>query len=248
MRTENDSVDCATLVHYFLMFKTRLSGYREWSFTTRFYSSFYTFFLTWFTFWIFEGTNPEKLRLRLLNSKSNHVLRLSIWYSKPGRLDIYRKGQYVYPTNADLKSSGFTLKKKNPRLPDDQFEPPLTSISGSNYFDNELKMLMVVVRGGNPVDIRTMPIIQVTIGMFYPPGERWGNFVGHLSIFLLDCFDFQELNQCMWMISSRRISLQTLQLCWTSIDPAYVWSRSWTLRDDPENVEPSHKMTQWKLS
>jgi hypothetical protein len=132
-------------------------------------SSFLLYFICFYIF-IFQGTNPEKLRFRLLNCKSNQVLRLSIWYSKPQRLDVYRKGLYVYPTNANLQASGFTLKKKDPGLPSDQFEPPLTSISGSNYFDNELKILMVVVRGGEPVDIRTMPIIQLTIGMSYAQG------------------------------------------------------------------------------
>jgi len=112
----------------------------------------------------FPGTNPEKLRLRLLNSKPNQSVRVAIWYSKPQRLDIYCQGQFIYPTNADIKASGYTLKKKDPSLPSDQFEPALTSISGSNYFDSESRLLYVVVRGGLPVDIRTMPIIQLTIG------------------------------------------------------------------------------------
>ena len=110
------------------------------------------------------GTNPQNLRLTLLNSDPSQVLRIAIWYPSPQRLDVYRKGVYIQPTNARLKGGSFTYLKQNPTLPDDQFEPPLTSISGANYFDRRTQMLFVVVRGRVPVDIRTMPVIQLEIG------------------------------------------------------------------------------------
>ena len=77
---------------------------------------------------------------------------------------MYRKGVYLYPTNAKLDEQNFSYKKKNPNLPDDQFEPQLTSISGANYFARESQTLFVVVRGSVGLDIRTAPAIQVQLG------------------------------------------------------------------------------------
>ncbi|XP_048585401.1 fibrocystin-L isoform X2 [Nematostella vectensis] len=134
----------------------------------------------------FTGTNPEKLRLRLLNSPRSAVLRVAIWYSTPQRLDVYRKGVYLYPTNADLKANGYALKKKDPKLPHDQFEPPLSSISGANYYDRRTQTMMVVLRGGEPVDIRTMPIIQLSIGIKAVRIDEFfeKNFVANLAALL----------------------------------------------------------------
>lgn len=112
----------------------------------------------------FSGTNPQKLRLTLLNADNSRVLRVAIWYNTPQRLDVYRKGVYIYPTNARLGAKQFSYKQKDPSLPDDQFEPSLTSIGGANYYDRDKQLLYVVVRGSAAVDIRTAPVIQVKLG------------------------------------------------------------------------------------
>ena len=70
-------------------------------------------------------------------------------------------GLYINPTNAKLSGEEFTLKRKDPNLPNDQFEPQLSSFSGANYWDRDTNLLYVVVRGSEPVDIRTTPVIQV---------------------------------------------------------------------------------------
>ena len=110
------------------------------------------------------GTNPQSLRLTLLNADSSQALRVAIWYTTPQRLDVYRAGAYMYPTNAKLDHQNFSYKKKDPNLPDDQFEPTLTSNSGANYYDRESQLLYVVVKGNVAVDIRTAPVIQVKLG------------------------------------------------------------------------------------
>lgn len=70
----------------------------------------------------------------------------------------------MYPTNAKLGQQNFSYKKKDPNLPDDQFEPTLSSISGANYYDRESQLLYVVVKGNVAVDIRTAPVVQVKLG------------------------------------------------------------------------------------
>ena len=70
----------------------------------------------------------------------------------------------MYPTNAKLDQQSFSYKKKDPNLPDDQFEPALTSNSGANYYDRESQLLYVMVKGNVAVDIRTAPVVQVKLG------------------------------------------------------------------------------------
>ena len=112
----------------------------------------------------FSGTNPQNLRLTLLNADSSQAVRVAVCYSTPQRLDVYRAGVYMYPTNAKLDQQNFGYKTKDPSLPDDQFEPRLGSISGVNYYERESQLLYVVVKGSVAVDIRTAPVIQVKLG------------------------------------------------------------------------------------
>lgn len=75
----------------------------------------------------------------------------------------------MYPTNSKLDHPNFGYKNKDPSLPDDQFEPPLNSISGANYYERESQLLYVVVKGSVAVDIRTAPVIQVKLGKTVEP-------------------------------------------------------------------------------
>jgi hypothetical protein len=76
-------------------------------------------------------------------------------------LIIQTLGLYINPTNARLSGEEFTLERKDPNLPNDQFEPQLSSFSGANYWDRDTNLLYVIVRGSQPIDIRTTPVIQV---------------------------------------------------------------------------------------
>ena len=113
---------------------------------------------------LLQGKNPANLRLRILNTNASQVIRVAIWYATPQRLDINRKGTYIYPKNAKIAGNSFIPERKNQNLADDQFEPQLSDISGANYFDPSKQILYVVVRGRNPVDIKTMPVIRILIG------------------------------------------------------------------------------------
>lgn len=115
-------------------------------------------------FHVFTGANPQNLRLTLLNANSSQAIRVAIWYSTLQRLDVYRAGVYMYPTNAKLNLNNFGYKKRNPNLPDDQFQPQISSVSGTNYYDRESQLLYVVVKGNVAVDVRTAPVIQVKLG------------------------------------------------------------------------------------
>ncbi|XP_070541075.1 fibrocystin-L-like [Ptychodera flava] len=130
-------------------------------------STFYTLVATGKEYEMyFTGTNPQSLRLHLLNSEYSQALIVGIWYATPQRLDIYRNGIYIAPTNAELSGTSFSWKAKDPNLPDDQFMPPMDSeVSGLNYFDKELQTLYILIRGADPIDIRTTPVVIVSFDM-----------------------------------------------------------------------------------
>ncbi|XP_053322520.1 fibrocystin-L [Spea bombifrons] len=134
----------------------------------------------------FTSSSPQNLRLILLNTDSTKAVRVGIFFSNPQRLDVYANGTYVYPSNAEFKGNGkdFTLK---PPIYEGQYLPKLNSTtSGENYFDNDYKMLYILVRGSTPIGIYTSPLIVIafnipamTVDQFY--GE---NLVKNLAIFL----------------------------------------------------------------
>lgn len=66
------------------------------------------------------------------------------------------------PTNGQLGGSDFTTIPLPEGAPDDYFVPQLTSYNGANYFDRKLSTLYVILRGSTPVDIRVMPVVQVS--------------------------------------------------------------------------------------
>ena len=70
------------------------------------------------------------------------------------------------PTNGRLQGTEFTTIPEPANAPDDYFVPPLTSGSGTNYFDRELSTLFIIVRGSEPVEIRVMPVVQVKLSFF----------------------------------------------------------------------------------
>ncbi|XP_054461971.1 PKHD1 like 1, tandem duplicate 1 [Anoplopoma fimbria] len=109
----------------------------------------------------FTSVSPQKLRLMMLNSDPSESIVVSVFYSKPQRLDVYVDNNLVAPTNVlwNSDNSDYTLKK--PSYPG-QYDPQLNATLGTNYFDQEYKMLSVVVRGSQPVEIRTAPVLIIS--------------------------------------------------------------------------------------
>lgn len=142
-----------------------------------------------------SGTNPQSLRLTLLNADSSQALRVAIWYNTPQRLDVYRAGVYIYPTNAKLDQQNFSYKKKDPNLPNDQFEPTLTSNSGANYYDRESQLLYVVVKGNVAVDIRAAPVVQVKLGRNRMKAGIIKNLYILLTCFFMALISFNAKNE-----------------------------------------------------
>ena len=55
----------------------------------------------------FTSTTPFHMRYMLLNTDNSDVIKLTVWYSRPNRLDVYVDGNYVMATNARINHLGF---------------------------------------------------------------------------------------------------------------------------------------------
>lgn len=67
-----------------------------------------------------------------------------------------------------------------------QYVPELNATHGTNYFDQDFKMLRVLVRGYDPVEIRTAPVIFLSFELpTMTEDEFFGdNLVRNLAAFL----------------------------------------------------------------
>ncbi|XP_040908783.1 LOW QUALITY PROTEIN: PKHD1 like 1, tandem duplicate 1 [Toxotes jaculatrix] len=133
----------------------------------------------------FSSVSPQKLRLMMLYADPSESVMVSVFYSKPQRLDVYIDNKLVPPTNADWNAdkTDYTLKK--PILPG-QYVPQLNATVGANYFDQDYKMLKVVLRGSKPVEIRTAPVLFIAFELPAMTEEEFfgDNLIQNLATFL----------------------------------------------------------------
>uniref|UniRef100_G3NDK3 PKHD1 like 1 n=1 Tax=Gasterosteus aculeatus aculeatus TaxID=481459 RepID=G3NDK3_GASAC len=138
-------------------------------------SLFHSIVATGFSFDVFfTSVSPQKLRLMMLNADPSESVIVSVFYSKPQRLDVYVDNSLVAPTNVLWNSDNTDYTLKKPSYPG-QHDPQLNATLGTNYFDHEYKMLRVVVRGSKPVEIRTAPVLIIS---FELPAMTEAEFFG----------------------------------------------------------------------
>ncbi|XP_057684607.1 fibrocystin-L-like [Corythoichthys intestinalis] len=112
----------------------------------------------------FSGTSPQKLRLMMLNAKEDESLLVSVFYSKRQRYDVYVGSQLVPPTNAEWNVDNTDYSLKEP-IYDGQYVPEMNSSLGSNFFDKDSKMVKVLLRGSEAVEIHMTPLIIVSFNL-----------------------------------------------------------------------------------
>ncbi|XP_073714829.1 fibrocystin-L [Misgurnus anguillicaudatus] len=112
----------------------------------------------------FTSTTPQKLRLMMLNAKTTEAVRVAIFYSSSQRLDVYVNDNLVAPTNAQWNSAHTDYTTLEPTYPG-QYLPSFNSDHGSNFFDPEYNMLYILLRGSQPVQIRTSPLLFVAFNL-----------------------------------------------------------------------------------
>ncbi|XP_075995316.1 PKHD1 like 1, tandem duplicate 1 [Genypterus blacodes] len=133
----------------------------------------------------FTSVSPQKLRVMMLNADPSESVRVSIFFSKPQRLDVYAANNLVAPTNAEWNKdkSDYTLKEP---MTTGQYYPQMNATHGSNFFDPDNKMLMITVKGSNPAEVRTSPVLFLSFSMpALTVDEFFGDaLVNNLALFL----------------------------------------------------------------
>ncbi|XP_042290990.1 PKHD1 like 1, tandem duplicate 1 [Thunnus maccoyii] len=133
----------------------------------------------------FSSVSPQKLRLMMLNADPSESIMVSVFYSKPQRLDVYVDNNLIPPTNAkwNYDNTDYTLKEP---ISADQYVPKLNSTVGTNYFDQDYKMLKVVLRGSTPVQIRTSPVLFLAFDLPAMTEEEFfgDSLIVNLALFL----------------------------------------------------------------
>ncbi|XP_025757857.1 PKHD1 like 1, tandem duplicate 1 isoform X2 [Oreochromis niloticus] len=133
----------------------------------------------------FTSVSPQKLRLMMLNSNPSESIVVSVFYSNPQRLDVYFNNQLIAPTNAEWNADNTDYILKKPILAG-QYVPELNATAGTNYFDQDYKMLKVVLRGSQPVEIRTAPVLVIAFGFPAMTEEEFygDSLIQNLAVFL----------------------------------------------------------------
>ncbi|XP_062842250.1 fibrocystin-L-like [Trichomycterus rosablanca] len=133
----------------------------------------------------FTSVTPQKLRLMMLNANPNETVKVAVFYSNPQRLDIYVNDQLIAPNNAQWNNdkTDYTLLKPTYT---GQYVPTLNSTHGSNFFDPEYKMLHVLLRGSDHVQIRTTPVLFISFNLPAMTVEEFfgDKLVTNLAMFL----------------------------------------------------------------
>nr|XP_055075128.1 fibrocystin-L-like [Misgurnus anguillicaudatus] len=133
----------------------------------------------------FTSTTPQKLRLMMLNAKTTEAVRVAIFYSNPQRLDVYVNDNLVAPTNAQWNEGHTDYTPLEPTYPG-EYLPSFDSDHGSNFFDPDYNMLYILLRGSQPVQIRTSAVLFVAFNLpAMTEAEFFGpNLVRNLAAFL----------------------------------------------------------------
>lgn len=80
----------------------------------------------------------------------------------------------------------FTGNRTGSLFPPDEYVPQMNGSVGTNYFDQDYKMLKVLLRGSTPVEIRTSPVLVLAFNMpAMTEAEFFGdNLIQNLALFL----------------------------------------------------------------
>ncbi|XP_053372849.1 fibrocystin-L-like [Mercenaria mercenaria] len=131
----------------------------------------------------FTGTTPRHMRYRLFNANGDEGFKLTVWYSRPNRLDVFVDDKFVIATNAKIDLFGryiISMPKGN------EYEPRITDTAGTNYFDRNRGEITIIIRGHARIDVRTQNTIIVSFGIpALPVEEFYGeNIVENLAAFI----------------------------------------------------------------
>ena len=108
------------------------------------------------------GVSPQSLRLHLLNAAPDESIVVGIFNKMAYRLDVHVNGDYVMPNNGYMQNEKVLLRSFTAR----EYVPDrLTDANGANFFDNKDKLLWILVKGSDAVDITTSSAITLSFDL-----------------------------------------------------------------------------------
>nr|XP_039260770.1 fibrocystin-L-like [Styela clava] len=135
----------------------------------------------------FSGTNPQKLKLRMLNEEATTKMVMKIFYTRPQRLDIYVDNKYVKSTNSRTNENGQDVLAPPPVDSPAIFKPNITNDVGTNYFDRAAKIIHITLSGETPVLVKEAEVVVITFNLpAVSPDEFFdnGKLIQNLALFL----------------------------------------------------------------
>ncbi|WAR05573.1 PKHL1-like protein, partial [Mya arenaria] len=131
----------------------------------------------------FTSTTPEHLRYYLLNSEPDDAVKLSIWYSRPNRLDLFVDGTFVISTNAEIDENGYY---KTIMPTGNELDPNVANATGTNFFDKNSGLFTFIIKGPQKIDVITQQTVIVSFGIPALTIEQFfgDNIVENLANFL----------------------------------------------------------------
>ena len=75
---------------------------------------------------------------------------------------ISNVGVYIASTNAYYSGKQLNFYPKDKNQPE-KYMPEMYHHGGANWFDHDLQLLYVVIKGSEPIDIRMVPVVQVSL-------------------------------------------------------------------------------------
>ncbi|XP_060603397.1 fibrocystin-L-like isoform X3 [Ruditapes philippinarum] len=110
----------------------------------------------------FTSIIPKHMRYRLLNVNANEGIKLTVWCSRPNRLDVFVNGQFKTATNVRIDSNNRYITS----MPQgNEYDPQIADGTGTNYFDKHRKKIKFIIMGPEQIDIISPDTIIMSISL-----------------------------------------------------------------------------------
>eukprot|EP00116_Pleurobrachia_bachei_P002828 sb/3463090/ len=100
-------------------------------------------------------------RYLLIDAKASQKIKISVYYTKNQRLDLYYKGKYIPPTNAQETSPGQYTYATTKSV--EELTPKLSDAVGTNFFDTASHFMQIIMNGDDAFTIKTSPMVVLSL-------------------------------------------------------------------------------------
>lgn len=145
----------------------------------------------------------------------NFKIRISVYYSSPNRIDVYKNEKFIDPTNAQYVDGKLSLKDPTDNL--EFYKPSLANVSGTNLAVKSEKKVYVTIAGSDAIDLKIAPVVVIKFGLppitpetFFDSNNLVTNFANLLGI------DPSKIRK-VEIIREKRVKRQADQLVYVSL-------------------------------